>query len=146
MKYYFAVRQPVTTVTKNGVQSGQKQQQARWKRRCQLVDSRHNVTDIKFAPRHLGLMLVRNSIKCLAYFILFTNAFLSLENAITKFRLGLVFSIKLKRERKSCIWHKDIRHEYVVAFRRVERNCLIGFIYRPLYLLREYYGCMKLQI
>jgi nucleoporin SEH1 len=30
-----------------------------WKKRTALVDSRSNVTDIKFAPRHLGLMLVR---------------------------------------------------------------------------------------
>ncbi|VDK67614.1 unnamed protein product [Onchocerca ochengi] len=51
------VRHPVETITRNNIHNGQKQQQARWKRCCQLVDSRHNVTDIKFSPRHLGLML-----------------------------------------------------------------------------------------
>ncbi|VDN02032.1 unnamed protein product [Thelazia callipaeda] len=51
------VRQPVQMIINSGIQSGQKEQQPRWKRCCQLVDSRHNVTDIKFAPRHLGLML-----------------------------------------------------------------------------------------
>ncbi|MFH4977817.1 hypothetical protein AB6A40_004526 [Gnathostoma spinigerum] len=44
-------------VTRSGVHCGKARPQTQWKRRTQLVDSRHNVTDIEFAPRHLGLTL-----------------------------------------------------------------------------------------
>uniref|UniRef100_A0A914WFS4 SEH1L n=1 Tax=Plectus sambesii TaxID=2011161 RepID=A0A914WFS4_9BILA len=46
-------------------QGGRSQQKSgpttHWKKRTALVDSRSNVTDIKFAPRHLGLMLATAS-------------------------------------------------------------------------------------
>lgn len=32
---------------------------SRWTKRTSLVDSRTSVTDVKFAPKHLGLQLVR---------------------------------------------------------------------------------------
>nr|AXS78259.1 Nucleoporin seh1-A [Anisakis simplex] len=52
------VRSEDETLSRNGMQSSMKaKSRTHWKRCCQLVDSRHNVTDIKFAPRHLGLML-----------------------------------------------------------------------------------------
>uniref|UniRef100_A0A915KPV2 superoxide dismutase n=1 Tax=Romanomermis culicivorax TaxID=13658 RepID=A0A915KPV2_ROMCU len=37
--------------------SGGAKSQKHWVKRCSLVDSRANVTDVKFAPRHLGLMM-----------------------------------------------------------------------------------------
>ena len=39
--------------------------QSHWVRKGSFVDSRGSVTDVQFAPRHLGLLLVRqeNSIK-----------------------------------------------------------------------------------
>lgn len=38
-------------------QYGAKQGQSHWVKRTSLVDSRTSVTDVKFAPRHLGLLL-----------------------------------------------------------------------------------------
>uniref|UniRef100_A0A9J2P7R3 Anaphase-promoting complex subunit 4 WD40 domain-containing protein n=1 Tax=Ascaris lumbricoides TaxID=6252 RepID=A0A9J2P7R3_ASCLU len=51
------VRAEDESLARNGVHSGKNKGHTHWRRCCQLVDSRHNVTDIKFAPRHLGLML-----------------------------------------------------------------------------------------
>ncbi|VDN54887.1 unnamed protein product [Dracunculus medinensis] len=44
-------------ISNTGIHSERKKGNKFWKRCCQLVDSRHNVTDIKFAPKHLGLMI-----------------------------------------------------------------------------------------
>lgn len=35
----------------------QSKNQSHWVKRTSLVDSRTNVTDIKFAPKHMGLLL-----------------------------------------------------------------------------------------
>jgi nucleoporin SEH1 len=37
--------------------SSQSKNQSHWVKRTSLVDSRTNVTDIKFAPKHMGLLL-----------------------------------------------------------------------------------------
>lgn len=39
-------------------ESGSEKTQSHWLRRYVMVDSRANVTDVKFGPKHLGLMLV----------------------------------------------------------------------------------------
>lgn len=46
------------SVSETSNASGHKSQK-HWIKRCSLVDSRSNVTDIKFAPKHLGLIVVR---------------------------------------------------------------------------------------
>ncbi|KAL8582704.1 Nucleoporin SEH1 [Nucella lapillus] len=38
--------------------------QNHWLKRTSLVDSRTSVTDVKFAPKHLGLQLVKNLPRC----------------------------------------------------------------------------------
>ena len=38
--------------------SGQSSSETHWVLKASLVDSRTSVNDVKFAPRHLGLMLV----------------------------------------------------------------------------------------
>lgn len=43
-------------VSETSSTTGQKSQK-HWIKRCSLVDSRSNVTDIKFAPKHLGLIV-----------------------------------------------------------------------------------------
>ena len=37
---------------------GQSGGETHWSQKASLVDSRTSVNDVKFAPRHLGLMLV----------------------------------------------------------------------------------------
>ena len=45
-----------STVAESGSNS-QSKNQSHWVKRTSLVDSRTNVTDIKFAPKHMGLLL-----------------------------------------------------------------------------------------
>jgi len=48
----------MNTIRRLIVLSTAENQQHRWVKRGNLVDSRTSVTDVKFGPKHLGLILV----------------------------------------------------------------------------------------
>ena len=48
----------------NERKTGQSSSETHWVLKASLVDSRTSVNDVKFAPRHLGLMLVGKEFVC----------------------------------------------------------------------------------